>query len=100
MTAVMRVWMDGASFHTASFFQLTPEGKIVSLDEYFGDDGEAPEWRQKMALPSRFAKGRKEHLDKSKSRVKASHGIAICCFAARRRNIRGMRTNDKTLTGP
>ncbi len=50
MTAEMRVWMDGASFHTASFFQLTPEGKIVSLDEYFGDDGEAPEWRQKMGV--------------------------------------------------
>lgn len=50
MAAIMRVWMGDASFHTASFFRLTSEGKIAALDEYFGDDGEAPEWRRKMGV--------------------------------------------------
>lgn len=33
------------SFHVVSFFRVT-EGKIASIDEYWGDDGEPPQWRQ------------------------------------------------------
>lgn len=33
------------SFHVASFIHVT-DGKIASIDEYWGDDGEAPRWRQ------------------------------------------------------
>lgn len=32
------------SFHVVSFIQLR-DGKIASLDEYWGDDGVAPQWR-------------------------------------------------------
>lgn len=32
------------SFHVTSFIQLKDE-KIISIDEYWGDDGEAPQWR-------------------------------------------------------
>lgn len=32
------------SFHVTSFIQLKDE-KIISVDEYWGDDGEAPQWR-------------------------------------------------------
>lgn len=32
------------SFHVTSFMQ-TIAGKIISLDEYWGDDGIAPQWR-------------------------------------------------------
>lgn len=32
------------SFHVTSFFQI-PDGRIQSLDEYWADDGTAPEWR-------------------------------------------------------
>ena len=32
------------SFHAVSFIRVK-EGKIVSIDEYWGDDGPAPQWR-------------------------------------------------------
>lgn len=34
----------GASFHVVSFLQIA-DGKIARLDEYWGDDGPAPQWR-------------------------------------------------------
>lgn len=37
---------EGAlSFHVASFFRISG-GKIASIDEYWGDDGLPPQWRQ------------------------------------------------------
>ena len=38
-----------ASFHVISFFELK-EGWIISLDEYWADDGEAPDWRKHMGI--------------------------------------------------
>lgn len=32
------------SFHVVSFLEIK-EDKIVSMDEYWGDDGSAPQWR-------------------------------------------------------
>ena len=41
---------DGAlSFHVTSFMTVR-DGRISALDEYWGDDGEAPAWRQAMGL--------------------------------------------------
>ena len=37
---------NGASFHAVSFIRHDGE-KILSLDEYWGDDGEPPAWRRK-----------------------------------------------------
>lgn len=37
------------SFHVTSFFRLK-EGKILSVDEYWGDDGPAPQWRRNRKL--------------------------------------------------
>lgn len=39
----------GAAFHAVSFFRLR-EGKILSIDEYWGDDGPPPSWRREMGL--------------------------------------------------
>lgn len=39
----------GASFHAVSFFQIASD-RIVSLDEYWADDGEPPQWRKDMRL--------------------------------------------------
>lgn len=36
---------SGLSFHVASFFRICG-GKIASIDEYWGDDGLPPQWRQ------------------------------------------------------
>lgn len=32
------------SFHVVSFIRVR-DGKIASIDEYWGDDGDAPQWR-------------------------------------------------------
>ncbi len=37
------------SFHVVSFIQLRA-GKIISIDEYWGDDGAAPQWRRDMGI--------------------------------------------------
>lgn len=50
ITAV-RVWSADwkLSFHVTSFIQIR-DGKITALDEYWGDDGTAPQWRQEMKI--------------------------------------------------
>lgn len=37
------------SFHVVSFIRLK-EDKIISIDEYWGDDGAAPQWRQNKQI--------------------------------------------------
>jgi len=37
------------SFHVVSFIRLYAD-KIASVDEYWSDDGPAPEWRQAMKI--------------------------------------------------
>lgn len=43
---VTRVWLSDnrASFHVVSFFEFIDE-KIAVLNEYFAEDGSAPQWR-------------------------------------------------------
>lgn len=36
-------------FHVVSFIHVL-NGKIVSIDEYWGDDGPAPRWRQELHI--------------------------------------------------
>ena len=40
------------SFHVTSFLKIK-EGKITSIDEYWGEDGQAPQWRidQQIGTP-------------------------------------------------
>ncbi len=38
-----------ASFHAASFFRFE-NGKIVELDEYWGDDAPPPQWRVELGI--------------------------------------------------
>jgi len=38
-----------ASYHVVSFVTLEND-QIVALDEYWADDGNAPEWRQKLGI--------------------------------------------------
>ena len=37
------------SFHVTSFIQIKGD-KITAVDEYWGDDGPAPQWRQDLGL--------------------------------------------------
>ena len=41
------------SFHAASFFWVV-DGKIASVDEYWGDGGEAPQWRQEKHIGTKI----------------------------------------------
>ena len=50
VTAVKVFPVDhSASYHVVSFIALEND-RIVSLDEYWSDDGEAPEWRKKLGI--------------------------------------------------
>lgn len=49
LTTATRVWGEGMSFHVCSFFTFA-DGKITLLDEYWGDDGPAPQWRQDIHI--------------------------------------------------
>lgn len=44
---------NSVSFHVTSFIKLKDD-KIVAMDEYWGDDGEAPKWRQDMKIGRRI----------------------------------------------
>ncbi len=41
------------SFHVTSFFQI-PDGRIQSLDEYWADDGTAPDWRLEKKIGTKI----------------------------------------------
>lgn len=41
---ITHVWNEEMSFHVTSFFKIEGE-EIKELDEYWGDDGVAPQWR-------------------------------------------------------
>ena len=45
---------QSCSFHSVSFIRVR-EGKITSIDEYWGDDGPAPQWRldKQLGIPIR-----------------------------------------------
>jgi len=46
---VTNVFSGNMSFHAISFFCMEND-RIVSLDEYWGDDGPAPAWRRDMHI--------------------------------------------------
>lgn len=41
------------SFHVVSFFQIEND-RIMAIDEYWGDDGDVPRWRQEMHIGTRM----------------------------------------------
>lgn len=45
------VWTkdESISFHVTSFLELEDD-KIIRLDEYWGDDGPPPQWRQDLQI--------------------------------------------------
>lgn len=45
--SVVLVNFGNLSFHAVSFFYFV-DGKIVCLEEYWGDDGEPPLWREQL----------------------------------------------------
>lgn len=51
IVTVVRVFPtnQSASFHVVSFLRLK-DGKTCELDEYWADDGDAPEWRREMHI--------------------------------------------------
>lgn len=55
MISAVRVYsiQPPLSFHVVSFVQLK-EGRILRMDEYWGDDGEIPVWRKELQLGRRF----------------------------------------------
>ena len=61
ITAIHVATKDGKlSFHVTSFIQVK-DGKIVAVNEYWGDDGEAPQWRQDMNIGRKIKLLESEH---------------------------------------
>lgn len=52
---VVRVYAleQDLSFHVTSFMEVK-DGKITAIDEYWGDDGEAPQWRRELNIGSKI----------------------------------------------
>ncbi len=44
---------NSESFHVVSFINLK-DGLIIKMDEYWSDDGLAPEWRKEMKIGKRI----------------------------------------------
>ena len=51
LITVVRVFDAGrtVSFHVTSFFRVE-DGRIAALEEYWGDDGPPPAWRQALGI--------------------------------------------------
>lgn len=51
VVVVARIWAKdlSVSLHVTSFIKFEND-KIIALDEYFSDDGDAPKWRADMHL--------------------------------------------------
>lgn len=50
---VVKVVENDISFYATSFFTLEEE-RIIRIDEYWGENSEAPEWRVKASLSDKF----------------------------------------------
>ncbi len=50
---VTRIYNSDISCHATSFIKLK-DGKIISLDEYWGDDGNVPSWRKALNLGTKI----------------------------------------------
>ncbi len=49
IVTVTRVYHNDVSFHAVSFITIKND-KIIAIDEYWGDDGDIPDWRTKMNI--------------------------------------------------
>lgn len=47
--SVAKVWSEEGAFRVVSFYRLAA-GKIIRLEEYWGDIGAAPQWRREMGI--------------------------------------------------
>lgn len=56
ITAVKVYAKDKSEFHHVISFIKLENGKIISLDEYWGEDIEAPIWRKEMGIGSKIYK--------------------------------------------
>lgn len=52
---VTKIWLadHSHSFHVTSFFEFQ-DSKIANLNEYWGDDGNPPQWRLEMNIGQRI----------------------------------------------
>lgn len=59
LVTVVHLWMEGTSYYVTSFFQMH-RGRIVQLDEYWGENVEAPQWRTEAQIGTRIDRRRKK----------------------------------------
>jgi len=59
LVTVVHLWMEGTSYYVTSFFQMS-RGRIIQLDEYWGENVEAPQWRTEAQIGIRIDRRRKK----------------------------------------
>lgn len=59
LVTVVHLWMEGTSYYVTSFFQMH-RGRIIQLDEYWGENVEAPQWRTEAQIGTRIDRRRKK----------------------------------------
>ena len=59
LVTVVHLWMEGTSYYVTSFFQMS-RGRIIQLDEYWGENVEAPQWRTEAQIGTRIDRRRKK----------------------------------------
>ena len=59
LVTVVHLWMEGTSYYVTSFFQMA-RGRILHLDEYWGENLPAPEWRTEAQIGTRIDRRRKK----------------------------------------
>ncbi len=59
LVTVVHLWMEGTSYYVTSFFQMS-RGRILQLDEYWGENVEAPQWRTEAQIGTRIDRRRKK----------------------------------------
>jgi hypothetical protein len=57
--SVTRISSEELSFHVISFFTIKG-GRIETLDEYWSDDGAAPQWRTDMHIGRKITESKHE----------------------------------------
>ena len=59
LVTVVHFWMEGNSYYVTSFFQMH-RGRIVMLEEYWGQNVPAPEWRREAGIGTIIDRRRKK----------------------------------------
>ncbi len=66
LVTVVHLWMEGTSYYVTSFFVMS-RGRILQLDEYWGENLPVPQWREEAGIGTRIDRRRKKRKSAEES---------------------------------